>query len=48
VATDLDKTSADLYLRVAGRRFDRCLHDLKHNEDGATTSAALAAMLAFG
>jgi acyl-CoA dehydrogenase family protein 9 len=48
VANDLDKTSADLYLRVAARRFDRCLHDLKHNEDGPTTSAALAAMRAFG
>ena len=47
-ATELDKSSADLYLRTAGRKFDRCLDDLKHNEDAATTSAALAAMRAFG
>lgn len=47
-ATDLDRASADLYLRAAGRKFDRCLHDLKHNDDAATTSAALAAIRAFG
>ena len=47
-ATELDQSSADLYLRTAGRKFDRCLHDLKHNEDPATTSAALAAIRAFG
>lgn len=47
-ATESDRTSADLYLRTAGRKFDRCLYELKDNEDAATTSAALAAMKAFG
>ena len=47
-ATELDRASADLYLRTAARKFDRCLHDLDHNEDPATTSAALAAIRAFG
>jgi alkylation response protein AidB-like acyl-CoA dehydrogenase len=47
-ATDLDRTSADLYLRTAARKFDRCLHDLKHNDDPHTTETALAAMRTFG
>ena len=48
-ATELDRSSADFYLRTAGRKFDRCLHELKHNEDAATTfGRGLAAMRAFG
>ncbi len=47
-ATDLEKASADLYLRMAARRFDRCLVDLKHNDDARTTETAVAAMRAFG
>ncbi len=47
-ATDLDRSSADLYLRTAGRRFDRALHDLSHNDDARTTETAAAAMRAFG
>ena len=43
-ATDLDRASADLYLRTAGRRFDRALHDLNQNDDARTTETALAAM----
>ena len=46
-ATDLEKASADLYLRTAARRFDRCLFDLKHNDDIQTTETALAAMKIF-
>jgi len=47
-ATELDRASGDLYLRTAARKFDRCLHDLRHNDDAATTRAARAAMEAFG
>ncbi len=47
-ATDLDKASADLYLRMSGRRFDRSLRDLAHNDDARTTETALAAMRMFG
>ncbi len=47
-ATDLDTASADLYLRTAGRKFDRALHDLSHNDDARTTETATAAMRAFG
>ncbi|HEY2159427.1 MAG TPA: acyl-CoA dehydrogenase family protein, partial [Isosphaeraceae bacterium] len=47
-ATDLDRASADLYLRTAARKFDRCLHDLSHNDDARTTETALAAMRTFG
>jgi len=47
-ATELERSSADLYLYMAGRRFDQCLVDLKHNDDPATTQTALAAMKRFG
>jgi acyl-CoA dehydrogenase family protein 9 len=46
--TELERASGDLYLRMAARRFDQCLVDLKENDDAHTTSTALAAMKAFG
>lgn len=42
--TDRNRAAAELYLALAGRRFDQALRDLKHNDDAATTAAALAAL----
>jgi acyl-CoA dehydrogenase family member 9 len=39
-----DRTAAQLYLRMANRRFDQALHDLDHNDDRETTAAAEAAL----
>jgi acyl-CoA dehydrogenase family protein 9 len=47
-ATELETSSADLYLRMAGRRFDQALHDLSHNDDPQTTATALAAIRSVG
>ncbi len=46
-ATELDRTSADLYLRMAGRTFDQSLANLDRNDDQQTTETALAAMRMF-
>jgi alkylation response protein AidB-like acyl-CoA dehydrogenase len=42
------KTAAELYLRMANRRFDRALRELDHNDDTAATAAADAALRRFG
>ena len=39
-ATAADRAAGDLYLRMAGRTFDRALHDLDHNDDPQTTRTA--------
>jgi alkylation response protein AidB-like acyl-CoA dehydrogenase len=41
-----NRTAAELYLRMANRRFDQSLHDLNHNDDPHTTAAADAALRA--
>jgi alkylation response protein AidB-like acyl-CoA dehydrogenase len=38
------RTAAELYLRMANRRFDQALHELDHNDDSETTAAARAAL----
>jgi alkylation response protein AidB-like acyl-CoA dehydrogenase len=43
-ASDLDRATGDLYLRMANRRFDQALHDLAHNDDRQTTCVADAAL----
>ncbi|MEO6808762.1 MAG: acyl-CoA dehydrogenase, partial [Isosphaeraceae bacterium] len=43
-ATELDRTSGELYLRMANRRFDQALRDLDDNDDPQTTRAADAAL----
>jgi acyl-CoA dehydrogenase family member 9 len=35
-----DRDAAQLYLRMANRRFDQALHELDHNDDGLTTETA--------
>jgi alkylation response protein AidB-like acyl-CoA dehydrogenase len=39
-----DRSAAELYLRMANRRFDQALRDLEHNDDPQTTAAADAAL----
>jgi hypothetical protein len=43
-ATPAERTAAELYLRMANRRFDEALKALTHNDDRSTTEAALAAL----
>ena len=43
-ATESDRAAADLYLRMAIRRFDRALHELGHNDDRQTTETADAVL----
>jgi alkylation response protein AidB-like acyl-CoA dehydrogenase len=40
-ATPAERSAAELYLRMASRRFDESLHTLGHNDDRLTTEAAL-------
>ena len=47
-ATELERASGQLYLRMANRKFDQALHDLDHNDDPQTTAAAEAALRVFG
>jgi alkylation response protein AidB-like acyl-CoA dehydrogenase len=42
-----DRSAAELYLRMASRRFDQALRDLERNDDAATTTAAEAALRLF-
>jgi alkylation response protein AidB-like acyl-CoA dehydrogenase len=42
------RTAAELYLRMANRKFDQALEDLNHNDDAQTTAAAEAALRRFG
>jgi acyl-CoA dehydrogenase family protein 9 len=46
-STELERSSGQLYLRMANRRFDQALGDLAHNDDPQTTAAASAALRAF-
>jgi alkylation response protein AidB-like acyl-CoA dehydrogenase len=46
-ASSADRSAAQLYLRMANRRFDQALHDLDHNDDSQTTEAAEAALRRF-
>ena len=48
VATPAERTAAELYLRMANRRFDESLHALHSNDDRATTAAADAALKVWG
>jgi alkylation response protein AidB-like acyl-CoA dehydrogenase len=41
-----NRTAAELYLRLANRRFDQALRELDHNDDPQTTAAAEAALRA--
>jgi acyl-CoA dehydrogenase family member 9 len=42
--TPAERTAAELYLRMASRRFDDALKSLNNNDDRLTTEAALAAL----
>jgi acyl-CoA dehydrogenase family member 9 len=42
--TPVERAAAELYLRMAKRRFDDSLKALSHNDDRLTTEAALAAL----
>jgi hypothetical protein len=42
-ATRAEETAAELYMRMAFRRFDDALRQLGHNDDRLTTETALAA-----
>jgi alkylation response protein AidB-like acyl-CoA dehydrogenase len=46
-STELERSSGQLYLRTANRRFDQALYELAHNDDPQTTAAAAAALRAF-
>jgi acyl-CoA dehydrogenase family member 9 len=46
-ATPAERTAAELYLRMANRRFDESLRALSNNDDRLTTEAALAALHAW-
>jgi acyl-CoA dehydrogenase family member 9 len=46
--SELDRQSAELYLRTANRRFDQAHHDLSHNDDPQTTRTADAALRGVG
>jgi alkylation response protein AidB-like acyl-CoA dehydrogenase len=43
-ATPADRAAAELYLRMASRRFDDALRSLSHNDDRLTTQAAREAL----
>jgi len=43
-ATPAQRSAAELYLRMANRRFDDALRSLNHNDDRLTTEAANAAL----
>jgi len=43
-ATSAERSAAELYLRMANRRFDDALRSLNHNDDRLTTEAANAAL----
>jgi acyl-CoA dehydrogenase family protein 9 len=45
--TPAESTAAELYLRMANRRFDDALRSLNHNDDRLTTAAAHAALASF-
>jgi alkylation response protein AidB-like acyl-CoA dehydrogenase len=45
-ATAADRAAADLYLRMANRRFDQALRDLRDNDDPQTTQTADAVLRA--
>ncbi len=47
-ATPSERSAAELYLRMANRRFDESLGALSSNEDRLTTEAADAALRAWG
>lgn len=47
-ASRADRTAAELYLKIAGRRFDQSIHALRDNDDDDATAAADAALAAFG
>ena len=42
--TPADRSAAELYLRMANRRFDESLRALRYNDDRLTTETALAAL----
>jgi alkylation response protein AidB-like acyl-CoA dehydrogenase len=42
-----DRSAAELYLRMANRRFDQALRELEHNDDRETNAAAEAALGLF-
>jgi acyl-CoA dehydrogenase family protein 9 len=46
-STPAERTAAELYLRMAQRRFDRSLQALNQNDDRLTTAAADAALAAW-
>jgi len=46
-ATPAERSAAELYLRMANRRFDDALRTLNHNDDRLTTEAANAALGSF-
>jgi len=46
-ATPADQSAAELYLRMASRRFDHSLDALRNNDDHLTTRTAHAALRAF-
>jgi acyl-CoA dehydrogenase family member 9 len=46
-STPAERTAAELYLRMAQRRFDRSLQALSQNDDRLTTAAADAALAAW-
>ncbi len=43
-ATEADRAAADLYLRMAARKFDLALHELRDNDDHALDRAAKAVL----
>ena len=46
-ASESDRAAANLYLRMAFRRFDRALSELGHNDDRQTTETADAVLEAW-
>lgn len=47
-ASAADRASAELYLRMAVRRFDQAIRDLDNNDDPQTTETADAVLRTFG
>jgi alkylation response protein AidB-like acyl-CoA dehydrogenase len=47
-ATEADRLAADLYLRMAARRFDQAIRELRDNDDPQTTQTADAVLKAYG
>jgi acyl-CoA dehydrogenase family protein 9 len=47
-ATPSERSAAELYLRMANRRFDESLRALSSNDDRLTTEAAVATLRAWG